>query len=76
MRLSHSLQSSLSAQIFSAPINAVSLKQFKDVYDTVVLHGIISKSDDVNVQFSTRAVPWIPLQVLFKGFAQVFQYFL
>ena len=28
-------------------------KQFKDVYDseTVVLHGIISKSDEVNVQF-------------------------
>ena len=28
-------------------------KQFKDVYgsDTAVLHGIISKSDEVNVQF-------------------------
>ena len=53
-------------------------KQFKDVYgsDTVVLHRIISKSDEVSVQFSTRAVPWIPFQVLFKGFAQFFQYFL
>ena len=53
-------------------------KQFKDVYDsdTAILHGIISKSGEVNVQFSTRAVPWIPFQVLFKGFAQLFQYFL
>ena len=34
-------------------------KQFKNVYDsnTAVLHGIISKSDAVNVQFSTRVVP-------------------
>ena len=34
-------------------------KQFKDVYDsdTAVLHGIISKSNEVNVPFSTREVP-------------------
>ena len=53
-------------------------KQFKDVYDsdTAVLHGIISKSDEVNVPFSTREVPWIPFLVLFKGFAQLFQCFL
>ena len=53
-------------------------KQFKDVYDsdTAVLHGIISKSDEVNVQFSTRTISWIPFQVLFKGFVQVFQCFL
>ena len=49
-------------------------KQFKDVYDsdTAVLHRIISKSDEVNVQFSTRAVPSIPFQVLYKGLAQAF----
>ena len=53
-------------------------KQFKDVYDsdTVVLHGIIPKSNEVNVQFSTRTMSWIPFQVLFKGFVQVFQCFL
>ena len=53
-------------------------KQFKDVYDseTAVLHGINSKSDEVNVQFSTRKISWIPFQVLFKCFIQVFQCFL
>ena len=45
-------------------------KQFKDVYDsdTATLHVIISKSDEVNVLFSTRALLWIHFQVLFKGF--------
>ena len=47
MRLFHSLQWSLPVQILSAPVNA----------DTAVLHGIISESDEVNVQFSTRTVP-------------------
>ena len=34
-------------------------KQFKDVYDSdsAVLHGIISKSDEVNVMFSAWTVP-------------------
>ena len=51
-------------------------KQFKDVYgsDTAVLHGIISKSNEVNVQFSTKAV--ISFQGLCMGFAELFQYFL
>ena len=50
--VSHSLQSSLPAQILSALINTM-FKQFRDVCDsdTAVLQGIISKSDKVNDQF-------------------------
>ena len=53
MRLSHSLQSSLSAQILSTLINAVCLNSLNDIYgsDTAVLHRIMSKSDGVHVQF-------------------------
>ena len=52
-------------------------KQFKNVYDsnTAVLHGIISKSDAVNVQFSTRVVPWI-FPSVFQGLCSAFSIFL
>ena len=51
--VSLSQRSSLSAQILTTLINAVCLNSSNDVYDsdTAVLHWIISKSDEVNVQF-------------------------
>ena len=56
----------------------LSFKQLKYAYDcdTAVLNRIISNSDEVNVQFSTSAVPWIPFQDLFNGFTQLLQYIL
>ena len=53
VRLYHSPQSLVSAQLLSASINVFCFKQSKEIYesDTAVLHGIISKSDEVNAQF-------------------------
>ena len=54
MRLSLSLLTIITTSANLVSINQYCLfKQFKDVYNSVttVLHGIISKNDEANVQF-------------------------